>query len=1046
MAKINKGSLSDAVRRALPKKNDKPANKPEKAKPKETKPSSDRVSTSKSKKPKDLEDRPETSSSPLSSKRVTKKQAETASGITGGSSDFDKAEEAENDQSVARFAGAAEPGAAPEADQTDAASETDEAGEAADTPENDELDHIVDDPAQQEQRADIRPPEGFQPGSPVQPPPDLTGAESTGPPTDLPTGGTQKTYEKDGVTYTQTTKPNGIVDTSYEVDGVDYTNTQYEDGRSTTNLSTSGDNGSHSRTVELDARGQLQLDKTYSTDAATDPKTGNIGLQSRSESLGPDGVRTITEEVTRPDGGKATLNRTEHPDNRVEETYEFTSDKSTLNRTTNQAADGTAETRTERSYTSDRPIEELVDGPPVPDHAGPVLPLPEGQREPTRVNEVSVVTTDAGGTEELQHEEKSYSQTSGDVQLNGSREQNGDSAYGDTFPQGFLPNNDGSNITHTVSTVSTRDENGRMVTETGASQSVVLAGDRLEDDREVSVARTESWNSKGESSTSFTSDGFERGELLGLSSGTDDNVERFNATVGGQPFYSAGFPRGDKSPFDHLNMKGGGDAENWLDIGLSSELDVNVTVSRNSKGEEQSNAISYSTVGENGEGKTVTRTNQQGGAVAWTYADYANRGNDHQKQTVFEGTDISIYETQTTHGADEFTRTSETKEGDEVVASSETSRRNVDQEALQTAVANGELTQEQFDRMISDGPPYTAERHVENAEPLKDDGELREDEDGNPIQPGHHVSSYTFSNDQGYAVAEHYRMEESEDGRNTDSRLSTVTDPNADPPVDGSVVKRERNPETGTFRVTEDSKLQVMGDGRLMYGDEDDLKEVGSFDFAGSDITTLLREGENITASELVGLASGAAEAGQDAASIGRVGHGRFNLTGEAGNLARFQSAADIFGLAGGVQSLYAGVTGADGRAAIEGFGDIAGGLNSLAAATKALGGSSRLGTAANRFSTLTAGSTTLGKVLGGAGGVISLGFGLYDVFTAESGYDQAAGGLTAAAGAVALGSAFFGPPGWVVGGLVSGALGITAIFVGDGDKNQTADIDSRLQ
>ena len=64
---------------------------------------------------------------------------------------------------------------------------------------------------------------------------------------------------------------------------------------------------------------------------------------------------------------------------------------------------------------------------------------------------------------------------------------------------------------------------------------------------------------------------------------------------------------------------------------------------------------------------------------------------------------------------------------------------------------------------------------------------------------------------------------------------------------------------------------------------------------------------------------------------------------------------------------------------------------------------------------------------------------------TADSGYDKAAGGLNAAAGAVALGSLPFGPPGWVVGGIAAGGLGLASIFVGGLDDNDTADLDPRL-
>jgi hypothetical protein len=1007
MGKIRKGDssrLSKSIKKAAATITDRKAKTNESQEPAR---STDQVETSKRKTTKALEkNSTETPSSPVASQRVARKQADTASGVTGGSSAFDQAEAEEK---------------------------------------GDEADHLVDNPVEEEQRTDVRPPEGFQPGSPIQPPPDLSGQRPTET-RELPTGGTQETFEKDGVTYTQTTRPGGVVDTSYEVDGVDYNSTQYEDGRSSTRVSSDRDDGYHTRTVESNAQGQVQSDTTDSIHTETDPQTGKITQQTRRESLGPDQTRTITEEVRRPDGGRANVTRTEKPDGRVEEVYEYTGDQGTLNRTTSQAADGSAQTTTERTYTSDQPLEELVDAPPIPDHAEGVVPLPENDRRDTQVREFSVVTTDPGGHEQIQHEETSYSQTSGDVRLNGSNELDRQTD-GDTFPRGITPDNADSSLTHTVTTVRTRDEDGNMITTTGASQSLTLAGDRHEihGGGDVSVTRTDTWNSAGESSSNFASKGFQESELLELSRGSDEFITQFSATAGGE-FVSAGFPDIGKPPYQHYVDKGSGELEGWFGLDGSDTLDLNITEDRNADGEVVNEATTFSTVGENGEGKTATRTHKEDGAVGWTYTNFENGGRDYQRQTVFEGTDISIYEAQTTHGPGEFTRTSETKEGDEVVATSEASRREVNEEQLRQSVLDGELDQAQLDRLLTDGPPYFTERYNEHADALvDDDGNLREDENGDPIQAGHDVSSHTISNDDGYAVSEHYRLDEGVDGAAYDSRMNTVTDPSADPdadppqyPVMGQVVKRERDPDTGQFRVTHDEELQVRRNGALFYGGE----EVGEFDFGGSDLSTLMREGEGVTAADLAGLAGGAADIG---AEVSGVSGGRFRFTGETGALSKFSSAADVFGLAAGLQGLYGGITEGDGRAFVEGLGDVAGGLNSLAAATAAIGGSTRLGTAATRLSTLTAGGTALGGVLGGAGGAISLGFGLYDVFTAESGYDQAAGGLEAAAGAVAIGSLFFGPPGWVVGGLLSGGLGIASIIVGGGDDNDTADIDSRL-
>ena len=63
----------------------------------------------------------------------------------------------------------------------------------------------------------------------------------------------------------------------------------------------------------------------------------------------------------------------------------------------------------------------------------------------------------------------------------------------------------------------------------------------------------------------------------------------------------------------------------------------------------------------------------------------------------------------------------------------------------------------------------------------------------------------------------------------------------------------------------------------------------------------------------------------------------------------------------------------------------------------------------------------------------------------AETGTDMVAGGLGALSGAVGVGALFFGPPGWVVGGLASGALGIASVVVGGSDDDRTAAMDPRM-
>ena len=154
---------------------------------------------------------------------------------------------------------------------------------------------------------------------------------------------------------------------------------------------------------------------------------------------------------------------------------------------------------------------------------------------------------------------------------------------------------------------------------------------------------------------------------------------------------------------------------------------------------------------------------------------------------------------------------------------------------------------------------------------------------------------------------------------------------------------------------------------------------------------------------------------------------------------------ADLLGVASGAREIFRGIGSGDARQIVGGLGDMAGGFNSLAAATSAWGGSSRLGSAAGKLSSMTGYGTLLGKGLGAVGGLASLGFGLYDGVMGETAHDRAGGWIGAAGGAVGVTSLFFGPPGWVVGGLVSGALGLTSVIVSGADDNRTAPMDQRM-
>ncbi len=893
--------------------------------------------------------------------------------------------------------------------------------------------HLVDNPLEEEQRTDVKTPKPFRVGSPQPKLPTFEGQKPSHKEVSE-TGRKVETFEKDGVTYTRTSYK-GEVTTSYTQDGVDYSGKVNKDGTSEVELEQRTGDGVQSRTIEYNAKGKVKTDSSHSSEIY-----GPKDYQVRKVTLGANGVRTVEETVSRPDGGLATLNRTKQPDGRVKEVYKYKGDQGTVNRTTDQATDGTSETRTERGYRVDSPLEDVladqgVRQPKLPGAAkGRVADLPSGQREETVVREVEVSTSNAKGKEKLEYSEETYSQTSTDVDYEPS-------TY---FPIDGLENADGS-VTRTITKARARDEDGKLVESTGASQSVTLKGRRSDKHGggELSVTGTESWNGKGESSSTFATDGFQ-----GIDHGRDLSKSpdsAFKVSIGGQK-KQLKLPDGKVNPRGAY-LKG---APDWLS-GASGQkegreydpLDYSVTINRDAKGKTTSENVTVSETDEKGNGRTITGT-EAGGQISWTYANYSNDGQNYKKQTVFEGTDLSVYERHEVTGPGQFKTSSETRDGDKKIATSDTSRQKVSEQALRQYVQDGQLTDAQLSRMLRDGPPYYMERHSEHAEPWKDkDGNLHEGKDRKgkayPLQPGHDIESFTVKNERGYAVSETYHQQFDKDGNAKDSRLKTVTDPKDDPPISGRVTQRERT-SSGGYRVTGSSEIQVDAKGKLTY----DGKEVGKFDFADGDFRKMLEDDE-LGAKDILGFVAGVAQAGQDAPRLSRFAGGRFSLTGEAGNLAKVSRVSDIFGVYSGTQSLFSGIGKGDGRAVVEGLGDIAGGLNSLAAATSAWGGSTRVGTTASRFSTLSEGSTVLGKFLGGAGGAIGLGFGLYDTFTADTTRGKVSGGLSAAAGAVALGSAWFGPPGWVFGGLISGGLTIASVLVGQEDQRRTADIDERL-
>lgn len=600
----------------------------------------------------------------------------------------------------------------------------------------------------------------------------------------------------------------------------------------------------------------------------------------------------------------------------------------------------------------------------------------------------------------------------------------------------FSPNDGDSSITHTVTRVVSRGDDGELSEATGASQTLTLAGDRIEGygEGEVRVTRNDSWNSAGESAAAFETEGFTYLDLGSVSRGVDYSLERFTARVGGRTV-SAGYPQGAGIPFDQHNGQ-----RDWLGRDRDAPVDVGITVSRNAQGEVTSNQLTIDGRDDQGNGKTVTRSEGQGPA-RWSYENFTNDGQDFRRQTVFEGSDISTLEQSETLGEGQFRQSSQTTDGGEVIAGSEHTRREVSEEELRAGVHQGTLSAEQLERMLSDGPPYMMESGNEFAATLRgDDGELLRDDSGAPIQPGYRVSSSTFGNQDGYSVSDFTRRDFQDDGGTIESRLSTVTDPLADPPVSGVARNGSYSP-SGVYTQTDTGQLAVDAFGRMTI----DGEEIGQFDFGQPDLPTLLRQGSSLSARELLAAVKSPSVAAVNPGQLARIGQARFQLRGGEINSPALGKIADVLGVVHGASEIFGGIGQGDVRQILGGVGDMTGGFNSLAAATSVLAGQSRLGTAAGRLSSLTGYGTVLGKSLGAVGGVASFGIGVYDGITGETAHDRAGGWIGAAGGAVGVGSLFFGPPGWVVGGLVSGALGITSVLVSGADDNRTAPMDPRM-
>lgn len=930
-------------------------------------------------------------SDPAAARELTKRQASLASKMTGKSaapSSFKSLESEDASPVLARATGA------------QSGSDTESA--------QDGPDHLVDDPTRQEQRSDLQPPEGLEAGASLPEFPDLSNQQ---PATneEFFNGTTRETFVSEGVTYTRDTRADGSVHTSYEEDGINYSNTTYEDGRKSYLIS-ADDDGSHSRTVDYDADGNLTRDHSYSVQAETDPATGDTLLQSRSDSINAEGVRTTIDEVGRPEGGSATTTRTEQKDGSFEEVHAFEGPEGTLRRTTTGVPGGDSTTETVRTTTTDRDLEELTSVPSPGESGAPALPA--GERGETQVREVEVVTTTAGGEPEVQYRETAYSQSSGDVQGEG------------ILPNGVEPSAGETEATLTVTSVEARNpETNRLESSTAASSKVTVAGERDNGDK-VSSTRTDTWNTDG-SATTYELNGYTRSEQI------QNFYSGDKATVGGETLDILPPTVDGKHPDKHLRDKGsspgrGGDAIKYLDLeGKRGEVvDVNVTIQRDKEGEVKSEATTWDRKDENGDGKSVSRISDDNG-VSWNYENVRDNGDHIARQTVVEGSDLSVVEEYQKTGNGTFTHHQEVKFGDEVSTYRDVSRERVDEAGLDELVSEGVLTSQQRARLKSDGPPYFVDKVVDHANARVEDGELLTNDEGDVVQGGHHLTSTSVSNDEGYKVSEQFYYDAA---AHTEETFNSTTDPTADSPFEGRREKKIYDRSTNEVTRTERETLSVSSTGDIMVGDQ----KVGDLTLPEGMTTGDFFSSEGIEklGSGVVGLLAEGSNFIEDVPGS--------RLTATAGGLNKLGKFVDVLGLATGSAGLVTGLRNADARTTLEGIEGIAGGTESLAGALSGLKG--RTGQLAGRLSTSAAGLS-----LAALGGGINIGLGLYDVFTADSGYDQVAGGLTAASGVALAATPFLGPAA-PVGAAAAIILGGAGFLVSLGDRNNTESIDDRLR
>ncbi len=647
-------------------------------------------------------------------------------------------------------------------------------------------------------------------------------------------GLTREVFERDGVEYTRETGPDGYTKINYELNGNRYTHKSGEGFASVSIFTGDWDTGFHARTVRLDGESGEVLTESSNSYGGPNPQSREVIVES-------DGRRTIREVGP---GGLEKLERTEYPDS-SEETRSYRNGQNSVNQTTSTDPSGGSSTETERNYTTDKTLEQLAaEGTIPPPPKNPPLDvadrLPAEGRGPTSVNTVVVETRAPGASESvIQSARETYSQTSDRV----------DSNTGNDYDV---------SITHSVTTVSARGENGDMVV------SNVIGGQTLKfSNRDTQLSRTDSWDQNGESEISVNGSEIPSSDILVRVEGhevrpfslstsvTVSNISKTHDTWGLDWLSGERERRYINGSIPHVNMS--------YDQTFVTTLDVNGKAT---------DVNSLENIDEHGNGRTLSTTSVDG-MTARTYTDHSNGGKDYQSQTVFDGTNLSIYEEHLAGpGENEFTTRSDTKVGKDEIASSEAIRRVFNDEAdFLQHVGQDKLTSEQLDLIRKGGFPYTVET-------LSKSSLEQKDKDGNIVQPAENFESFRITSAGGYEVSEHTLNGET---------LSHTTDPNGEPPIQGMLTTPEG----------ERIPLAINEGGELIFGGE----TVGQFEFGDDTLASVLKAGQ--TAGDLLGVAGSAA---QGIAEHIRTSSGGHYLPGSSGpGLGRFATKVDILNMAWGV-------------------------------------------------------------------------------------------------------------------------------------------------